>query len=155
MTTDEEIIWKGHDRHTTMIIHHVISVILALGIVYLSIKIDIKFLFLLVIPIGLSYSKYKTVLRNTFEINNKRLVMIEFEKGKYKTYEIQLYDVKHLVLEKKANGKGYIIFQTMSSKFPKLKSPYMINPEEVHHIVRDIVEELKFNRSKLLASDIE
>ena len=152
---EEEIIWKGCDRHTTMVLYHVISIILVIGILYLAFKVDIKSLFLLVVPIGLSYSKYKTVLRNTFEINSKRLVMIHFEKGKYKTYEIQLYDVKHLVLEKKANGKGYIIFQTMSSKFPKLKSPYMLNPEEVHHVVRDIVEELKFNRNKLLHSDIE
>ena len=152
---DEEIIWKGYDRHTTMVLYHVISIILVVGIIYLSIKVDVKSLFLLIIPIGLSYSKYNMVLRNTFEINNKRIVLIKFEKGKYKTYEIQLYDVKHLVLEKKANGKGYIIFQTMSSKFTKLKSPYMVNPEEVHHIVRDIVEDLKFNRSKLLASDID
>ena len=101
------------------------------------------------------FERNKAVIRNTFEINSKRLVMIYFEKGKYRTYEIQLYDVKHLILERKANGKGYIIFKTMSSKFPKLKSPYMSNPEEIHHIVRDIVEDLKFNRTKLLASDIE
>jgi len=152
---DEEIIWQGHDRHTTMILYHVISIILIIGILYLSIMVDMKFLFLLILPIGLSYSKYNIVVRNKLEINNKRLVLIKFEKGKYKTYEIELYDIKHIVLEQKTNGKGYIIFKTMSSKFKEVKSPYMSNPEEVHHRVRDIIEELKFTRSTLLHNDIE
>ncbi len=148
---DEEIIWKGHDKHTKMIKYHLISLILFIIIIYLFIRIDFRFLFLLIIPFLLSYSKYKAILRDSFEINFKRLVMVHFEKGKYKTHEIELYDVKHLVLERKANGKGYIIFQTLSSKFKKVETPYMNNPEEIHHIVRDIVEDLKLNRNKILA----
>ncbi len=152
---DEDIIWKGHDKHITMMKYHLISLILFIIIISISIKIDFKFLSLLVIPFLLSYSKYKAILRDSFEINSKRLVMVHFKKGKYKTHEIELYDVKHLVLEQKANGKGYIIFKTMSSKFEEVITPCMNNPKEIHNIIRDIVEDLKLNRNKILSSDIE
>jgi len=146
----EKIIWKGHYRHISMIHFHILSLLITIGILFLMLQFDIKFLFLLVIPLVLSTTKYMRVKRNTFEINTTRIVMVKYEMGKYMTYEVELYDVKHMHVEAKRNKKGHIVFKTASSLFPEIKSPWMKHPAKVHHKVRNISEKLKEKRLLLM-----
>lgn len=77
--------------------------------------------------------------------------MKKYEDNKYLTYEVELYDVKHIVEEEKPNGRGHIIFKTTSSLFPEITTPCMKNPTEVHDRVRDIIEERKMERNAMMA----
>lgn len=150
---NEDVIWRGHDRHLSVLHYHLLSLILAFSIIFLSTKFGAIYLFLLIIPLTLSILKYIHVKKNLFELNTKRIVMTNYKLGKYVIYEVELYDVKHISVEEESNKKGYIIFQTASSLFPEIRSPWMKHPRKIHNIVRDISEELKLERNKLMMNN--
>ncbi|MEA2029469.1 MAG: hypothetical protein U9N49_10905 [Campylobacterota bacterium] len=145
-----KIIWQGHQNYSTIMKYHFISLLMGMASIYLAIKFTALFLLLLIFPIALSTLKFIQTKKTTFEINDKRIIMKRFEKGKYLTYEVELYDVKHIVEEEKPNGKGHIIFKTTSSLFPDITTPCMYNPTRIHDIVRDIIEERKIERNKMM-----
>jgi len=146
------IIWSGHQNYSTILKYHILSIVVSFLIIYLSIELNWRFLFLLLLPLAFSMVKVLQTKKTTFEINDKRIIMKRFEKGKYLTYEVELYDVKHIVEEEKPNGEGHIIFKTTSSLFPEIKTPCIENPSKVHDSVRDIIEELKMQRSKMMSA---
>jgi len=145
-----KIIWKGHQNYSTIMIYHLIALLMGMASIYLAVKFSTLFLVLLIFPIALSLLKFIQTKKTTFEINDKRIIMKRFEKGKYLTYEVELYDVKHIVEEEKPNGKGHIIFKTTSSLFSEIITPCMENPTRIHDIVRDIIEERKVERNKMM-----
>ncbi|SHO81387.1 hypothetical protein MNB_SV-15-954 [hydrothermal vent metagenome] len=145
---NEELIWRGTHRHTRMLFYHIVDFLSILFLIYLSINITPYFLLLIVIPIIISTIKFLEIERNIYEITTKRL---KIRKGKFTStlYEIELYDVKHTVLEEKRNHKGYITFLTSSSKFGTIRFPRMDEPAVIHDKVRDIYEEIKLERNKI------
>ena len=144
----EELIWRGTHRHIRMIVYHLIDLVAIYILLYLSIKISAYFLIFTIIPISISTLKFLEIERNVYEITTKRL---KIRKGKFTSilYEIELYDVKHTVLEEKRNRKGYITFLTSSSKFGTIRFPRMNEPAVIHDKVRDIYEEIKLERNKI------
>jgi len=144
------IIWQGHQNYSTIIKYHMIAFLVVLVILYFSIAFSWKFVFLVIVPIIFSLVKFIQAKKTLFEINDQRIVMKKYEGGKYLTYEVELYDVKHIIEEEKASGKGHIIFKTKSSLFEEIKTPCMNNPTHVHDIVRDIIEERKVERNKMM-----
>lgn len=145
----EERIWIGSRRHTIMWKSHTISFFLTIAFLYTAFSLSFYFIFLLTIPAIISLRKIKEIRRNTFEITNKRLKMKVFKNNRFITSEVELYNVKHVNLEEKRNGKGYLIFVTNSKRYPQIRFPHMENPSIIHDKVRDIVEELKLQRTKM------
>ncbi len=148
----EERIWIGTRQHTIMWKSHTIALFLAILFLYSAIKLSPYFIFLLIIPTVISFLKIREIKRNTFEITNKRLKMKVFKNNRFITSEVELYNVKHVNLEEKKNGKGYLIFVTNSNRFPEIRFPYMKKPSVLHNKVRDIVEELKLERNKMFST---
>ncbi|MBN2823799.1 MAG: hypothetical protein JXQ76_00625 [Campylobacterales bacterium] len=146
------IIWSGHQNYSTILKYYVVSLLMAVMTLYLSFAFNYLFLLLLIFPLALLAIKFIQTKKTIFEINDKRIIMKRFENNKYLTYEVELYDVKHIVEEEKASGKGHIIFKTTSSLFPEIKTPLMDNPTRIHDIVRDVIEEAKIERSTFLAN---
>ncbi len=144
----EELIWRGTHRHTRMIFYHFIDLLSIIFLIYLSINLTPYFLVLLIIPMTISTIKFLEIEKNIYEITTKRL---KIRKGKFTStlYEIELYDVKHTVLEEKRNRQGYITFLTSSSKFGTIRFPRMNEPAVIHDKVRDIYEEIKLERNKI------
>jgi hypothetical protein len=148
----EERIWIGTRRHMIMWKSHATALFLAILFLYSAIELSLYFIFLLIIPIVISFLKIREIKRNTFEITNKRLKMKVFKNNRFITSEVELYNVKHVNLEEKKNGKGYLIFVTNSNRFPEIRFPYMKKPSILHDKVRDIVEELKLERNKMFSA---
>ncbi len=144
----EELIWRGTHRHTRMILYHLFDFLAIVFLIYLSIKFTAYFLILLIIPTTISILKFLEIEKNIFEITTKRL---KIRNGKFTSilYEIELYDVKHTILEEKQNRKGYITFLTSSSKFGTVRFPRMSEPAVIHDKVRNIYEEIKLERNKI------
>jgi len=148
----EERIWIGTKRHTIMWKSHLSALLLAIFFLFITIKLSPYAIFLLIIPTIISFVKFREINRNTFEITNKRLKMKVFKNNRFITSEVELYNVKHVNLEEKRNGKGYLIFITESNRYPEIRFPYMQNPSMLHDKVRDIVEELKLERNKMFSA---
>lgn len=119
-------------------------------LLYLTFWFSYLFLFLLIFPFALLAIKLIQTNKTIFEINTKRIVMKQFQNNKYLTYEVELYDIKHIVQEEKANGTGYIHFKTASSLFPQIKTPLLDNPTYIHNVVRDAIEKAKIQHTTSL-----
>ncbi len=145
-----KIIWSGHQNYSAMMKYTVVSLIMIAITLYLAFATSYLFLLLLIFPLALLTIKLIQTQKSIFEINDKRIIMKRFEENKYLTYEVELYDVKHIIQEERANGKGYIIFKTASSLFPQIKTPLMEHPTYIHNIVRDAIEEAKKQRDTTL-----
>ena len=79
----EDRIWIGSKRHTIMWKSHATALFLAIFLLYLAIKLSAYFIFLLIIPVIISFLKIREIRRNTFEITNKRLKMKVFKNKRF------------------------------------------------------------------------
>jgi len=138
-----KIIWSGHQNYSTIMKYTIVSLIMIAITLYLALSVNYLFLLLLIFPLALLAIKFIQTQKSIFEISDKRIIMKRFEENKYLTYEVELYDVKHIVQEERANGKGYIIFKTNSSLFPHITTPLMEHPAHIHDRVRDAIQEAK------------